>query len=332
MGDYFNDNKEMLSYSALRALSVSPSFYQNFLNKPQDPDKEHFILGNLVDCLLTEIDKYDSKFIVEFSEPFEGKVPIGQLKEYIECSVALSCDDCYKDVGFKRDGFEAVLNKAVEYEDYKQWLLRKELFNKQNKDKTILSLETYSKGIAIAQSLKTNEYTKQYFSPSLLIYNQLEIYWELKGEKIKSKLDKVVIDEEKKTIQLIDIKTTGKSTFSFKSSALEWRYDIQAALYQSALYWLINRSGGQSWEQYKDFTMLPMIFIVESTKYQGFPLIYQCSDLFMNKGLDGFYKDGRRYKGILELIDEFQWCRKNSSWTYPREIVEKNGVISLDYE
>jgi len=341
--NYFDDNS--ISYSMLRNLSVSPSYFKRIQEEEQE-DKLHFLIGSCVDILITEPDKFWEKYALEFQEVCE-KVPTGQMKEFTDTFYELSKiheDEvaeklAYDSVGFKRKGdtFEAVIIKFVETcSEYDDWLYRKGQYEEVNQNKQLISNTQYSLITKIVESLKTNRFTRKYFEGTIGTktdkHLQLEIYWDYKGEKCKSKLDLVVVDHENKEIHPIDIKTTGNSVFSFDSSALKWRYDLQSSFYSSALYWLINKSNDEYWNKLKDYRILPFKFIVESTKYPGMPLMYECSEKFLKGGIDGFDYQGRWYKGFIELINDYKWYRDNNSWDYSKDIIEKEGIIKLSYD
>ena len=49
-------------------------------------------------------------------------------------------------------------------------------------------------------------------------------------------------------------------------------------------------------------------------------------------GLKGFWNNGKKYKGVLELVDDYKWYLEKDSWSYNREIIENNGEIELRYD
>jgi len=337
--NYFDDNS--ISYSMLRNLSVSPLYFKRIQEEEQE-DKLHFLIGSCVDILLTEPDKFWEKYALEFQEVCE-KVPTGQVKEYAEAIFELFpnilvgediLQKAYDKVGIKKQSLDNFHAKyKLEGEKYYDWLVSKRDYLTTIGDKQTITNSQYSLITKIVESLKTNRFTRKYFEGTIGTktdkHLQLEIYWEYKGEKCKSKLDLVIVDHENKEIHPIDIKTTGNSVFSFDSSALKWRYDLQSSFYSSALYWLINKSNDEYWNKLKDYRILPFKFIVESTKYPGMPLMYECSEKFLKGGIDGFDYQGRWYKGFIELINDYKWYRDNNEWSYPKDIIEKEGIISL---
>lgn len=240
MSKYFEN--DAISYSLLRNLSVGPAYLKKVQEEEQD-NKEHLIIGSCVDILLTEPDKFWEIFALEFQKQCE-KIPTGQMKEFIDKNFEYSktMDKmsakklAYESVGFKRESFDSVITKFVDnWLEYDDWLYEKEQYLKNNQNKQLITNSQYQTALNIVNSLKTNKFTRKYLIPEnegIEIKYQLEIYWEFKGNKCKSKLDLVLIDHNLKEIHPLDIKTTGKGTFSFDLSSLQWRYDIKSYLYK----------------------------------------------------------------------------------------------------
>lgn len=331
--NYFDDNS--ISYSKLRNLSVGPAYFKKIQEEEQE-DKEHFIIGSCVDTLLTEPDRFWDKYALEFQEVCH-QIPTPQIRDYGGFLYAgLSEEQAFERTNFKREKLESVKEKFdKEAKQWFEWIKKKGEYEKSIIDKQVISNSQYSLITKIVESLKTNRFTRKYFENTIGTkvdkHLQLEIYWEYKGEKCKSKLDLVIVDHENKEIHPIDIKTTGNSVFSFDSSALKWGYHWQAAFYSSALYWLINKSNDKYWNKLKDYRILQFKFIVESSKYPGMPLIYECSEKFLRGGIDGFFNNGKWYKGFIELIDEYNWYKENNSWDYEKSVIENEGIIKLEY-
>lgn len=236
--NYFDDNS--ISYSMLRNLSVGPAYFKKIQEEEQD-DKEHFIIGSCVDILLTEPDRFWEKYALEFSEVCE-KVPTPQIRDYGGFLYAgLSEEEAFQRTNFKREKLESVKEKfEKEAKEWFEWVKKKGEYEKSIVGKQVISNIQYSLITKIVESLKTNRFTRKYFENTIGTkvdkHLQLEIYWEYKGEKCKSKLDSVIVDHENKTIEPIDVKTTGNSVFSFDFSALKWRYDIKSCLNKIKIY------------------------------------------------------------------------------------------------
>lgn len=335
---------EALSYSSLRALSVGPAYFK-YQQEQDSEEKDHLIIGSAVDIMLTENNKFWEYYYLEFEE-FDSELPQPQMLKFIDylvhnenCGeITGNCyEEAYEYAGINKKKLETIISEFKDkYQPYYQYLIKKNIYNVNNKDKQLLTNNQYKIVDSIVNSLRNNQFTKkyfeEYFESSKERFTQLEIYWELKDLKCKSKLDLVFVNHNTKEIQPMDLKTTGNSVFSFDSSSLRWRYDLQAAWYSMALYWLINYSNDEYWSKLKSYKLLNFKFIVESTKNPGTPLIYSCSDKFLNMATSGFRKDGKWYKGIEELVEDYKWYVDKNSWSYNREIIENNGEIELRYD
>lgn len=339
--NYFEDDS--LNFSFLSNLASSPAYCKK-MEEQESEDKEYFIIGSGVDILLTEPDKFWEHYYLQYKEKNYEITP--QMVKFIDylvnnenCGeISGNCyQEAYEYAGIAKKKLDTVITEFKEkYQDYYQYCLSKNIYNINNQKKQLLTNAQHNLIQNIADSLINNEFTKKYFQnttgTSIEIHTQLEIYWEIKDEKAKSKLDFIFIDHENKTIQPIDLKTTGKPVSQFKLAVLNYRYDLQACFYSMGLYWLINKSNDDYWSNLKHYKILPFKFIVESTKVIGMPLIFVCSDSMLQKALEGFYYQNRYYKGINELIDDYKWHRDNNNWTYSRDIIEKEGEVVLNYD
>jgi len=129
-----------------------------------------------------------------------------------------------------------------------------------------------------------------------------------------------------KTIQPIDIKTTGKHVSNFNDSFFGFRYDIQASLYNQGLCDFVYRKDSK----YYGYSILPFLFIVESTKYIGTPLIYSVEPnvlMASENGISGH--TGVYYQGWRELLERLLWHKSNNAWDYTREQYENEGVVDI---
>lgn len=317
---------DAINFSSLAAISVGPQFYKSRVSDTED--KEHFIIGSCVDCLLTEPNKFDDYYVVE--EDFDPiKIPKAQMKKYVETYVETNdSDKAFEIAGFKRDNILKVIERyAEEGKEYAEYLLR--LKTNKNSDKQIISNSQYELCKKIVNSFKQSRFTNKYFiepSGNIEVLNQHEIYWEMLGRPFKCKVDKIIIDNDRMSIQPLDIKTTGKHVSKFVDSFLSFRYDIQASLYMQgimAYFWQQN-------PKYKNYRIPEFKFIVESTKYIGSPLIFRVPSNIIDLSYEGFYTTGNTYhKGWRRLINDLEWHKETNIWDYSKEDFEKEGEIEI---
>jgi len=195
----------------------------------------------------------------------------------------------------------------------------------------VLSKDEHEAAIKATELILASPFAKPYFVKSGIteeLLHQVPIYFELEGQEFKALLDGIRLNHKNRTIEPFDLKTTGKSVYDFPQSYLTFGYYTQAALYDLAI-----RTKESPVLQYIDegYTIKDFVFIVAETKTSSTSpaLIYTTTQHERNCGLEGGYVDGKYYKGIYQLLDDYLWYSKNDLWVYPKEIHENNGQIPL---
>jgi hypothetical protein len=331
MDNYYKINA--VSQSALTNLSYGPRYYKNNLDKEQE-DTEAMTIGSLVDCLLTEKDKFHEKYYIsKFSKPS------GQMGEFCDALFyfehinkdhdELPESKAYHKVGIKRDSLEKIIERfQVEGKNYYDELVKGIEFK-------VITPEQFDIAEKVVNSLLTNEFTSKEFEGEEVL-TQLEILWDYISPvddeviKCKSRLDLVVINHTEQIIYPKDIKVKMDNVGDFYSSYLRFRYDLQAAFYTDALEWFIIQNDLLDKKTGRKYKIAPFRFIVESAKYPGTPLIFQVSKNDLNVGRYGGTLKGRRYKGYVELIEELKYYEKNQRFDYEKSVIEAGGVVVID--
>jgi hypothetical protein len=183
-------------------------------------------------------------------------------------------------------------------------------------------------------ALKTNEYTAFFFADNDPFDNRYQRFYQLKfknqhnGVWYRNMADLIVVDNEKKTIQPIDLKTSSHNEWEFPKSFQQWRYDIQARL-----YWRNIKATVEQDDFFKDYKVLPYKFIVVNRKnckplVWDFPLTEATGQLEIHtpsgyhiiwrdpydigKELRKYLDDNPQYPfGIKESQDIVNWLRTN---------------------
>ena len=274
-----------LSYSTL-ATYERGGFYaiKTLSEKKESPS---LLLGSVVDCILTDgEDAFNDRFAVMDYNITDGGANVckalatvysEQYKEFKNIPEVLVSQTA-QEVGFWKDPkwnsrrYKEVLNTG-DVDIYYKVLT--------NKDKTIISSQMYSDALAMVDALKTSEATKFYFAPdnpfddSIKRYYQLKFKATLDGIDYRCMADEIVIDYNNKTIQMIDLKTSHKPEYLFPLSYIEWSYQIQNRLYARIVKANIEKD-----EYFKDFTMLPYLFIVVNKDTLN-PLVWRFDHTFV---------------------------------------------------
>lgn len=325
---------DRLNQSSLKELEKGLDSFKDWQeackNNTSIPD--YFLLGKVVDTILTgDYGEYDNTFIAMRNKPSEK---VCEIIEYVFKKNQENPVTELKD--YEGDILEAV-NK---YEYYPKWkdetrianILKSEEyfeFLKESQGKIIIPQEIEEKGIAIANSLKTNERTKVFFnrkhfedSGVVDIYYQFPIYFEMEGVECKALLDILIVyhnEDGTKKYQPMDLKTTSNYTIDFGKSAQSFRYDYQAAFYIEAV-----KSHFKC--EYEDIE--PFIFIVESTKKVGNPLLFRTTEDWLLNGLYGLENPYRGFKGVLNLVKEYKELMEDG---FKEDLIikENKGILSL---
>ncbi|QDP46410.1 MAG: putative exodeoxyribonuclease 8 [Prokaryotic dsDNA virus sp.] len=330
-----------LSFSSLNLLDYSPTFYREHILNPKEEDTTFFRKGSAVDCMLTEPDEFKNRYVVSKLEAPGGMMG-DFISAYIKYKIAAQKDrDCAEDSfleeeirgmaygasGFKIK-FESVIKKFEDpnIQEYVNFII-------ENTDKTILSEDEYNQTVNMVNMLTSSEHTGKYFitaGPLQEIKNQLEFEMEYITESgkqyiIRGMIDKVIIDHHLKTIQAIDLKTTGKPVYSFESSYVKYAYYRQAAIYSKFIEKDLSIL-------YPGYEIKPFLFIVAETACNNQPLIFKTSSEDLEVGWNGGKSlyTGKRVKGVTELISEVEWHQETKNWEIKKEVYNNSGIINLN--
>lgn len=347
MEEYFNHPN--ISQSKLKALLIHPRAFSN--EREQDlyfEEKKHFTIGSAVDfCLTQSGENFDEVYHVS---NLENK-PSDTIKSIVK-QVFDHCLEAYnlnvRDLGPISAYGNAVLDSCNEHNYQNRWNDQTRINKvcehyeywedlKASYGKTILSQEEKTLIDTIVMSLRTSENTSKYFNASNTVY-QLGIYFNHMDVHCKALLDMVIMDEEAKTIQPIDIKTMGDYTVKFPVSLRQRRYDIQAAFYTKALRYA-----------YPEYKILNFKFIVESTISPGEPLVYTCNQSLLSIGRVGrpeillkgdiqdshglsevYYSQMREIKGFEQLLKLYKYYQENG-FEKDKFIVDNEGEFNIDW-
>ena len=301
---------EALGQSKLKLLLGDISSF----NKEFDSSAEHFLIGSAVDCILTnsreafnaeyytsEIEKLPSDAIIEILKLVHENL----LEDYAESLEVITTEQetasvtpfvefvgelgnweayileaCEKTGWQPRWGAEAKFKNVLVASDYFIDLC-------QSFGKTVISQSQANTIHTIVASLTGSPRTARYFDRRTLedyakveVYYQFPVYFEYRGVQCKALLDIVIVERndagEITGVTPVDLKTMNGNTYYFPSSIKTRRYDIQAAWYTLALE-----------KHFGPGLIKPFQFVVESTSYQGKPLLFEVEQSLLEIGKKG---------------------------------------------
>lgn len=211
--------------------------------------------------------------------------------------------------------YKSILSKCAAYYDYV-------LAGRKYK---LISGKDYKAAYACERELKTNPYTRMFFTDD--IPDHIEIIYQAKFKSTFENyptacmFDLLIVDHKTKKIYPIDLKTTGKSEDDFKESFYIFRYYIQSEFYTYNLKNEIAKS-----EYFKDFQIASFQFIVIN-QHTLAPLVYIDSKNHSEE--DRIEKNGT-YTHWRTLFRDIIYYKKQTDLKYSKEQKEHNGRVKLN--
>lgn len=306
-----------INYSLLSKLSFDPSQV-----KQDQKETEAMGFGSLFDCLITDSDRFDSEYVVSDVEK-----PTAQLGEFLDIFLGCSLED--KEEKYKYAHAEMKLRNPKLRDGVDKFIERMESeaspyleFLENSKDKKVVSKDDFYLATRMKDGLKNNQFTRQFFDMSYDWETKFQVPLEgvLGEHKFKGLLDMLLINEAKKEIIPIDIKTTSSYPNQFEKSVAKWNYLIQAALY----YDLVQLN-------YPDYKIHDFTFLVSSKVLPDKPFIWVANDLARSVGKHGTTLPKYEVKGYMQLADDLKWHEDSGLWEYPRSTYENNGFNIIDF-
>ena len=259
-----------LSYSTLAKyeregrFSAIPTLYDQ-VSTPS------LTFGSMVDTLITDSEEeFKNRFIVVDDPGISDNLKEITMRLYSLWHHS-KFDDIPDDV-IADIGKECNYYAGDKYANYRVKMIKencKPYFNTLviAEGKTVVTSQDVEDARRCVQALKTNEFTAFYFATDDPFDTKYQRFYQLKfrgnhkGVAYKCMADLILVDHEKKTIQPVDLKTSGHNEWEFPKSFQSWRYDIQARL-----YWRLIVANVKNDPDYKDYKVLPYKFIVVNRK------------------------------------------------------------------
>lgn len=322
------------SYSLLAKFLRSQD--PKVLVTPSHDESEALRFGSLVDCLMTEPELLEERFfitsmktppatIISMMFHIYKKVPDAKSFSFVPTEVKLEALDLFE---YGTSWNNSTRLDRLDKQSFYYTMLQK------SEGKIIMSEEDLALANLCVKTLKTHPFTEKYmgdedpFETNVERVNQLKFSSTYHGQLIRCMFDRIIVDHEAKTIQPIDLKTSGKKEEKFELSALDWDYYIQATMYTQILLDVISKD-----EYFKDFTILPFKFVVIN-RFERTPMVwvYPVTRLNVNTIDDQqalLQRNG--YKSWRELVKEATWHIENNKFDYSYETYKAQGERVIDF-
>lgn len=247
MQNNFNPEQFYFSYSGLNKLLYAPVLFYNHyvLGEREDKLDSYLVDGRILHCRLLQPDEFNNQFVVGMD-----KLPTDNVKIIID----KICRD-YPDV-LNMEDLELEIIQIMKDMNYMQSLktdkqrIEKILtddnkkyyqFVKTAQGKTVIDTITLNRMDAIVEKIRANKTISDLlqlnhsdFDTDITVLNELPMQYDVSGYTfagIKGILDNVVINHKAKTININDLKTTGKTLMDFKETIDYYKYWLQMGIY-----------------------------------------------------------------------------------------------------
>jgi hypothetical protein len=315
---------EAVSYSTLSMFAREGAKCIPHLKDKKNSEALRF--GSLTDTLMTEPELLNDKFVIaEFNKPTE-------VITKIITNIWDKSDKTNNNLSkVNHDIILMYINEENYYTNWKDTTRINKIIEEGQSyfellalcdGKTLMSQNDYNRAQQCIEVLKTHPFTSKFFYDNPFD-TDTEAFYQLKFRIIGSKLsircmfDRVIVNHKEKTIQPIDLKTTGKPEEEFEHSFTAWRYDLQATMYSYILRKICSED-----EYFKDFEILPFMFICIN-RYNQKPLCWIYKDSKITG--DRISIDGTLYKGWYNLLTEFNWHIESGKIDYSFASYQANG-------
>lgn len=325
--DFFN-KRFYFSYSSLSKLLWNPKvFYDMYvLGLKEEKTEAHIVQGKLIHALLLEPDKIKDQFIISPMNLPTGNVKSLVEKVYVRTELLSQAGIVEPFAAYAQFILEEM--KAMNYHQSlktDQQRLDKVLtpeaqnyfdFLRNKKGKTLVDESSVEFCKAAVEIIKANQELMDTLGLNVTDFDNKEVYHEhpMQHEApgnfcgLKGIVDNLVIDHDKKTVTINDIKTTGKDLKDFPESVEYFSYWLQAVIYSIMVGELMKDRKLTGYQ-------LQFNFVVTDRTFQSY--VFKVSKETMNQWAVRFN----------ELVGKAQWHFENKRFDLPYEFA--TGAVTL---
>lgn len=288
--------------------------------------------GSLVDCLLTNKEKFDDIYeVVIYNKPSDLVKSImdtiwkkrDSLKPLNKIDRGIILEHG-REMGYGASNWrdDTIIDKIIEAGASYYDLLILTVDGKE-----LVHYDDVELANKCVSTIKHHQYTNWIFEENSYskLYYQLKFKTKYKDNHIRCMFDILKVDYANNLIIPIDLKTTSKFEDDFIYSIQDWDYDIQATMYSYILRKVIRES-----EEFKDFKVAPFLFL-PINKFSLKPQLFR----YMKSSYDTQktfidYK-GKKHKAWYDIYDDVMWHIDNDVFDYPIQAVMGSGVTNIEF-
>ena len=320
-----------VSHSSLSALKVSPLHFTKYINRELDNNSKSLSLGSAIHCFVLENSKFDSLYTVSSDTVVGGMmgkflIALVENEKFLVESIYDSTEDtpaefvinnidilyqqCYDIAGFKTP-LAGILKKleTPENQNYLEFLRR-------TNGKHVLSQDDMNTVLNCASSISAHSVAANILNTAELsgAEPEKEILWKHKDFNVKSIIDNLILNKERKLVTIVDLKTTAKSVYGFGRAYSSYGYYRQIAIYKMAALIYLESLG----EDPMEYDIKTFIVAVQTTGLFEC-VVYEPDNLDLSIAIDEFES----------LLDRLKWHQDHDHWQFPMEYYKNNGIIKI---
>jgi len=344
-----NTNQSESSYREL--LTDSSSTIREFLKNRKRYHKKYILqqeveeeeslaitVGNLVDCLLLEEDKFDSKFLISACASQSSPLMTGFIDALVDCTLeedknktGASFSDLLKEAYAKSEFKISFPRVVTTFSGSDSEILYREKLESKKNNLTVVHAKDVDNASKIVESLRCDPFISPIINLisdiRFTVENQLQVEeFLIDNHPFKAMIDKVIIDHKKKTIRIYDIKCTWSVEGFLYEYYLKRRAYIQGYVYYRAMLSLTEEG-----KRFEGFKVHPPSFIVSDSIGYYKPLIYDMTDNNLVDAYEGFtYR--YEYPGLKKAIIDLNWALDNDIWDISRENYLSKGRVEINIQ
>lgn len=314
---------EGISQSLLKKLWTDPSYYKN----APESNESYFLFGSIVDCLLTEPDKFNEKYTIAVATPTDTVKNI--IDGYLEITKDYELTNEEDLIKFaKNKNYESRMVDMVKYlaKLKNETTLIYSRFLEKASDKTIIDSEMFLRAKDSENAIRNDEHFRWLFDDTkYTIYDKVVVQFYIDDKLCKAELDRVLVDIETQEIFPIDFKTTSKKIHTFKTEFFNYRYDIQASWYRIAL----NKWAREILNIEEPVINNFYFAVVESTPNPKARMFVATTEIMNNAEIGYTNKYGDYVEGIDDLLERLDY-HEVYGFNYPADYLKNGGVYILE--
>lgn len=224
-----------LSYSTLSSYERNGRF-SSLETLGEQISTPSLIFGSMVDTLITDTEEeFRNRFIVVDDPGISDNLKEITMRLFsMYGSTRMRFEDISDDI-LAAVGKECNYYAGDKYANYRVKQIKENCKPYYNtlciaEGKTVVTSEDVEDARRCVSALKTNPYTAFYFADNDPFNDTIQRFYQLKfkgnhdGVAYRCMADLIVVDNEKKTIQPCDLKTSSHNEWEFPKSFQQWRY------------------------------------------------------------------------------------------------------------